>query len=139
LAIVIVKRSLEAANAIIAGNNVNLIASLNMTPSDFVCFPDYAMEIESALPIVSPPPVGKTKKAPSCRRSLLLPSHGRRQRLFERVGNGGEGPIQVLAETLDNGDDGNRDAGGDKAIFNGGRAGFVFEETREDGLHWGGS
>jgi hypothetical protein len=52
LAIVIVKRSLEAANAIIAGNNVNLIASLSMTPSDFACFPDHAMEVESALPAV---------------------------------------------------------------------------------------
>jgi hypothetical protein len=75
LAIVIVKRSLEAANAIIAGNNVNLIASLNMTPSDFPCFPDYAMQVESALPIVSPPPAAKTKKAPICRRSLFSPSH----------------------------------------------------------------
>jgi hypothetical protein len=54
LAIVIVKRSLEAANAIIAGNNVNLIASLNMTPSDIVCVPDYAMEVESALLKCSP-------------------------------------------------------------------------------------
>jgi hypothetical protein len=47
LAIVIVKRSLEAANAIIAGNSVNLIASLNTMPSDFACFPDYPMQLES--------------------------------------------------------------------------------------------
>ena len=50
LAIVIVKRSLDAAKAIIAGNSVNLIASLNMTPPDVVCCLDYATEVESALP-----------------------------------------------------------------------------------------
>jgi hypothetical protein len=55
LAIVIVNRSLEAANAIIAGNSVNLIASLNMTPSDIGWLPDYATEVESALLKVSPP------------------------------------------------------------------------------------
>jgi hypothetical protein len=48
LAIVIVKRSLEAANAIIAGNSVNLITSLNITPSDVVCFSDYPMEVLKA-------------------------------------------------------------------------------------------
>ena len=35
LAIVIVNRSLDAANAIIAGNNVNLTASISMAPSPF--------------------------------------------------------------------------------------------------------
>jgi hypothetical protein len=74
LAIVIVKRSLDAANAIIAGNSVNLIASLNMTPPDIACVPDYAMEVESALLKRSPPPAGKTKKAPICRRSLFASS-----------------------------------------------------------------
>ncbi|MGB6748881.1 MAG: hypothetical protein WBE51_12795 [Xanthobacteraceae bacterium] len=36
MAIVIVNRSLDAANAIIAGNNVNLTASISMTPLDAV-------------------------------------------------------------------------------------------------------
>jgi hypothetical protein len=94
------------------------------------------MEIESALLKVFPLP---NEKGSGSSPEPFWRHRTEERRLLESVGNGGEGPIQALAEALDDGDDCNRDARGDQAIFNGGRAGFVLQEAREDGLHSGGS
>jgi hypothetical protein len=50
LAIVIVNKSLDAANAIIAGNSVKLIASLNIA-SPMVRSAGYAAKVEGALAV----------------------------------------------------------------------------------------
>src|SRR5579872_477752 len=46
----------------------------------------------------------------------------------------GERVLQLAAERIDDRDDGNRDAGGDQAILDGGRTGLVLRELHE-GLH----
>src|ERR671936_2899115 len=76
LEMVMVRRSLEAANAIIAGNSVSLRASATMIMSW-------------------------------------------RARLLERVLD--EGRTELRTQPLHNGDDRDRDAGGDEAILDGGR------------------
>src|SRR6478736_5140992 len=43
--------------------------------------------------------------------------------------------VQRAAEVVDDGDDRQRDAGSDQAVFNGGGAGFVLHETRNEVLH----
>src|SRR5262245_37487090 len=43
--------------------------------------------------------------------------------------------VQGAADAVDDGDDGNRDAGGDEAILDGGRARLVLHEARNEGLH----
>ena len=55
--------------------------------------------------------------------------------LLEAVIDVVEGVLQARADTLHDENDGDRDAGGDKAIFDGGRAGLVLHETRNEGLH----
>jgi hypothetical protein len=49
-------------------------------------------------------------------------------RLLEGSRNGAEGVLQIGTEALDDGDDRNRDAGGDETIFDGGRSRFVLEK-----------
>ena len=49
--------------------------------------------------------------------------------LLERALNAGERRIQLRAEALHDGDDGDGNAGGDEAIFHGGRARFVLHEA----------
>ena len=51
--------------------------------------------------------------------------------LCERGLNGGEGRIQLRAEARHDRDDGDGDAGGDEAVFDGGRTGFIREEVSE--------
>ena len=43
--------------------------------------------------------------------------------------------VERAAETVHDGDDGQRDAGGDQAVFDGGGAGFILRETRNQVLH----
>src|SRR6185503_8772747 len=43
--------------------------------------------------------------------------------------------VQRAAEVVDDGDDRERDAGSDQAVFNGGGAGFILHETRNEVLH----
>jgi hypothetical protein len=93
-----VKRSLAAANAIVAGNSVNAIASLNITHHR-----------------------RQNEKAPQRSRSPP-PAVGKDRALLERAGKARERRLEVVTEALDHGDDGNRYAGGDKAIFDCGRA-----------------
>src|SRR3954451_14089018 len=71
----------------------------------------------------------------------LLPSFV--DRLLQRAADGRELGVQRGAEIVDDGDDGQRDAGGDQAVFDGGGAGFIVRETRNQVLHeqnsiWGG-
>ena len=56
-------------------------------------------------------------------------------RLLEGGRNGAEGVLQIGAEALDDGDDRNRDAGGDETIFDGGRRRFVPEKRKYEILH----
>src|SRR5215467_11709801 len=55
--------------------------------------------------------------------------------LLERGLHRGEGRVQLRAEARHDGDDRNRDAGGDEAVLDGGRPAFVLCETREKLLH----
>ena len=73
-----------------------------------------------------------TNKAEANRRSASLSFPNR---LLEGGRNAAEGILQVGAEALHDRDDRNRDAGGDKAIFNGGRCRFVLEKGRNEILH----
>src|SRR6202022_2863538 len=58
----------------------------------------------------------------------------------DRGRDGAEGLLQVGAETLNDGDDGDRDAGGDQAVFCCGRSGLILGkalyEVRHFKLHW---
>src|ERR1700685_1168754 len=56
-------------------------------------------------------------------------------RLLEGGRNAGEGVLQVGAEALDDGDDRNRDAGGDETVFDGGRGRFILEKGKCEILH----
>jgi hypothetical protein len=58
----------------------------------------------------------------------------RSKRLFKRVGNVGEGRIELRTDTLDDRDNRDGNASGDQAVFDGSRARFVVHETSE-GLH----
>jgi hypothetical protein len=64
---VIVKRSLDAANAIIAGNSVNLISSIIMASPIVVAATEYP---GAGLEPVSEPP--QNEKAPASHRSPLV-------------------------------------------------------------------
>jgi hypothetical protein len=88
---VMVKRSLAAANAIVAGKNVNAIASLN---------------------------IGQTPlnaKAPGHGRSLSTLSCF--AGLFQDARNTAEGCPEIVTEALDHSNDRNRYAGSDQAVF----------------------
>jgi hypothetical protein len=49
-------------------------------------------------------------------------------RLFQLRRDRRELGVQLGADAVDDGDDGNGNPGGDQAIFNGGRSGFIFDE-----------
>src|SRR5437667_8732482 len=105
LEIVIVKKSLEAANAITVGKISNL-----------------AMSIRSmVVPI-------RRRPRPAVRPLSSPDSAGR---VAEIVGDLGEGVLQVAAERIDHRDDGDRDPGDDQAIFDGRRAALVAQKTPE--------
>ena len=71
----------------------------------------------------------KTKRLRTCRS---LPQINSNANLVERVRNRREGGLQLGAEALNDGNDGNGDARGDQAILDGGRTGLSFtkRETR---------
>jgi hypothetical protein len=80
------------------------------------------------------PSSAKMEKAPERDRSpLALADNG--ESLFGRAGKAGECRLEIVAEALDDGDDGNGNAGRDQTIFDGGRAGLVFGKTREKTFH----
>jgi hypothetical protein len=56
--------------------------------------------------------------------------------LFDRGGNVAERGVQVRPERLHGGDDRNRDARGDEAIFDGRGARLVLHKTRKKLAHW---
>src|ERR1700722_13151007 len=91
-----------------------------------------ALMVESGLARGRGPP--ENEKAPVNDRSPLV-AVLRRRLVRERAGNAAEGALQVGAEALDDGDDRNRDAGGDETVFDGRGARLVLGETREKGLH----
>src|SRR3954451_9335801 len=62
---------------------------------------------------------------------------GRRSRLFQRAVDRRELGVQGAAEGVDDGDDGERDAGRDQSVFDGGGAGLILHETRNKVLHRG--
>src|SRR2546425_541143 len=51
--------------------------------------------------------------------------------LLELARDTGEGGIELRAESIHDGDDRDRDAGGDKTVFDGGCARIVTNETRD--------
>ena len=71
-------------------------------------------------------------KAPGSPRPLL---QARNSRLFQRVVDRGELGVQVGAEAVDHCDDRERNAGCNQAVFDGGGAGLIFCETRNQVLH----
>src|SRR5580698_5135610 len=123
-AIVIVNRSLKAANASMTGNSVSLITSINM-----VCRFRH-VRVESWF---TRAPASKKEKAPVANRSPLVAEEERR--LLEGAGNAGERGLQIAAEALNNGDDRNRDAGSNQAVFDRRGARLVLHKTRKNGLH----
>jgi hypothetical protein len=60
----------------------------------------------------------KNEKAPERDRSPLAPVDNGGS-LFERAGKAGECGLEIVAEALDDGDDGNGNAGRDQTIFDG--------------------
>ena len=56
-------------------------------------------------------------------------------RLLQRGLDAGEGRVQLRAEALHDGDDRNRDASGDEAIFDGGRPGLVLHKALHEVRH----
>ena len=58
------------------------------------------------------------------------------RRLFQLGRDARELGVQRGAEAVDDRDDRDRDAGGDKAVFDGGGARIVPQETRKEVLHW---
>ncbi len=58
--------------------------------------------------------------------------------LVKLTGNTSERRIQLGAEAIHDGDDGNGDAGSDQAILNGRGAGLVLRKTRNMTLVWKG-
>jgi CRISPR/Cas system-associated endonuclease Cas1 len=95
---VMVKRSLAAANAIVAGKSVNPIASLN-TARHRRKYEKAAQRNRSSLQTV--------RKDPA---------------LLERAGKAAERGFEIVAEALDHGNDRNRYPGGDETVLDGGRA-----------------
>ena len=73
------------------------------------------------------------KKAPAITGASLGAKHN--ERLVKLAGDAGERRVQLAAEAVHNGDDGNGDASGDQTILNGRRTQLVFHETRNKGLH----
>src|SRR5687768_17452458 len=67
------------------------------------------------------------RKRPPTEAAPFAPSAA----LVERVLNRGEGGVQLGAETLHDGDNGNGDASRDQTILDGGRAGLVFQEFHD--------
>src|SRR6266567_2722297 len=66
------------------------------------------------------------------RRSITTAS------LFERARKAGERGLEIVTEALDDGDDGNGNAGRDQTVFDGSRAGLVFSKTHDQTFHGGG-
>src|SRR5580704_3120358 len=73
------------------------------------------------------------EKAPVQDRSPLVAEEERS--LLEGGGNAAERRFQVATEALNNGDDRNRDTGGNQTVFDGRGARFVLHETCKNGLH----
>src|ERR1700686_4134677 len=78
-------------------------------------------------------PTAETTKAPDCPGPLMLV----RARLLQRGIDRGELGIQAGAEAVDDGDDRERNAGGNQTVFDGGGAGLILHETRNQVLHRG--
>jgi|ERR1700722_2944787 len=57
------------------------------------------------------------------------------QKLFELRGDAAEARIQLGADAVDGGDDGNRNARCDQAVFNGRRSGLILQEPGEKFRH----
>jgi len=60
------------------------------------------------------------------------------ERLLQSVANRSEGRVEFRAHTLHNGDNRDRNTGGDEAVLNGGGARLILHETSE-GIHGKGS
>src|SRR5271169_1940587 len=81
---------------------------------------------------------------PKCRRGRINPAPLRTARAMrdlvarssERPVDGVERPREAGPDRPKGSDDNDRNEGGDKAILDGGGAGFVFSKTRQDRLHW---
>src|SRR5712691_1109243 len=156
LEMVIVRRSLEAANAIIAGNSISLRASATMTRSTWdtrgggmpAPYPHTSYNIASCGPVSVASPNADTPTG--ARWALVALAAGRARPLarlrvaalvgaqpgetvvpsgrHERVADGGEGQVQLRAEAGHDRDDCNRDASRDEAILDGGRARLVIHK-----------
>src|ERR1700733_439684 len=97
-AIVIVNRSLKAANASMTGNSVSLIASINMACD---------LGLSGLRAGLRTNQQAKKEKAPVSDRSPLVAEE--ELSLLEGAGNTGERGVQLGAEALNNGDNRNRD------------------------------
>src|SRR5262245_350630 len=117
LEIVMVRRSLDAANAIMAGNNNNRTASTTMIHPDA---PSGARPHFRAWALAP----GCSVAHATCRATGELQAN----RLVEVVLHVLERGIQIGADALDHRDDGNRDAGRDQAVFNGRRTLLVIHK-----------
>jgi hypothetical protein len=75
----------------------------------------------------------KRKEAAEC--GGLLSSQPPNFRLFQLGGDAAEAGIQLGADAVDGGDDGNRDARGDQAVFNGRRSRLILQKPGEKLRH----
>jgi hypothetical protein len=58
-----------------------------------------------------------------------------REALFQRVIDRGEPVVQIGAETVDHSDDGERNAGRDQSVFDGGSAGLIAAKLQNKTFH----
>src|SRR6266702_7915946 len=136
LEIVIVRRSLAAAKAISAGNSRRRAMSR-------------IMGYTAVLPTRGSSSVGAYPRVVNNKKTASSKAARKRQRpriagAFEAVSQRGllqrgrdraEGAGKLGADALDGRDDGKRDTGGDQAVFDGGCAGLILQETRNEILH----
>src|SRR6516164_9254695 len=90
-----------------------------------------AADAEGGVHMSRPTNYGR-KKGPGSTEAF---ASGSKRRLLQRGVDRVELGIQVAAEAVDDSDNGERNAGRDEAIFDGGSAGLVLHETRNEILH----
>src|ERR1700736_2584941 len=136
LEIVIVRRSLAAAKAISAGNSRRRAMSRIMGHT--AVLPTRGSSSAGAYPRVvnnketASASAGLKKQRPRIAGAFEAVSQ---RRLLQRGGDRAEGAGKLGADALDGGDDRERDTGGDQAVFDGGCAGLILDETRNEILH----
>src|ERR1700688_2395813 len=123
-------RAKSATSASASARQTSSAGRWSRPPADRCGCP--ATEAVSALRIMTPPHPLQTTRAPGDPGPLKLVG---RFRLLQRGIDRGELGVQVGAEAVDHSDNRERNAGCDQAVFDGGGAGLILHETRNQVLH----